>query len=135
MRQISDLNKEDKLLELILDMQTKQSMGQIMGLQDPMYVSDEEVKDLLEDVIDNIWYISQSPGFEFERKFLPSDSIVIGSKKDMNLLFNKYKNKVFVWYNLTHSNNQSPNHYIIRGEFVDNRQHLREEKINQILEE
>lgn len=137
MRIISDLNKEEKLLELTLDMQTKQSMGQIMGSQNPMYVSDQEVEDLLEDVIDNIWYISVSPNFDFEGKFLATDSFKIESKDDMNDMFNNNKNKVFIWYNLLLNNltingNQS---YMLRGKFVDNLQDIRNEKINTILNE
>jgi len=137
MRIISDLNKEEKLLELTLDMQTKQSMGQIMGSQNPMYVSDQEVEDLLEDVIDNIWYISGSPNFDFEGKFLATDSFNIESKDDINDMFNNNKNKVFIWYNLLLNNltingNQS---YMLRGKFVDNLQNIRNEKINTILNE
>lgn len=135
MRRISDLNKEEKLLELTLDMQTKQSTGQIMGLQDPMYVSDDEVKDLIDDIIDDIWYISGSPNFEFEGKFLATDSFKIESKNDINELFNNNKNKVFIWYNLL-SNNLTYNgksFYMLRGKFVDNLQNIRNEKINTIL--
>ena len=135
MRIISDLNKEEKLLELTLDMQTKQSTGQIMGLQDPMYVSDDEVKDLIDDIIDDIWYISGSPNFEFEGKFLATDSFKIESKNDINELFNNNKNKVFIWYNLL-SNNLTYNgksFYMLRGKFVDNLQNIRNEKINTIL--
>jgi len=135
MRRISDLDKEEKLLELTLDMQTKQSTGQIMGLQDPMYVSDDEVKDLIDDIIDDIWYISGSPNFEFEGKFLATDSFKIESKNDINELFNNNKNKVFIWYNLL-SNNLTYNgksFYMLRGKFVENRQNIRNEKINTIL--
>ena len=135
MRRISDLDKEEKLLELTLDMQTKQSTGQIMGLQDPMYVSDDEVKDLIDDIIDDIWYISGSPNFEFEGKFLATDSFKIESKNDINELFNNNKNKVFIWYNLL-SNNLTYNgksFYMLRGKFVDNLQNIRNEKINTIL--
>lgn len=147
MRIISDLNKEEKLLELTLDMQTKQSMGQIMGSQNPMYVSDQEVEDLLEDVIDNIWYISVSPNFDFEGKFLATDSFKIESKDDMNDMFNNNKNKVFIWYNLLLNNEVLPGHpqinltingnqsYMLRGKFVDNLQNIRNEKINTILNE
>lgn len=137
LRQISDLNKEEKLSELTLDMQTKQSTGQIMGLQDPMYVSDDEVKDLMEDIIDDIWYITNHPNFEFERKFYPSDSFKFETKNDINKFFNNNNNKVFIWYNLL-SNNLTYNgksSYMLRGKFVDNTQYIREEKINQILEE
>ena len=117
--------------------QTKQSTGQIMGLQDPMYISDDEVKDLIEDIIDDIWYITDQPNFEFERKFYPSDSIKFETKNDINKLFNNNNNKVFIWYNLL-SNNLTYNgksSYMLRGKFVDNTQYIRDEKINQILEE
>lgn len=137
MRRILDLDKEEKLLELTLDMQTKQSTGQIMGLQDPMYVSDDEVKDLTEYVIDDIWYITNIPNFNFEGTFLAADSFKIESKNDINELFNNNKNKVFIWYNLL-SNNLTYNgksFYTLRGKFVDNLQNIRNEKINTILNE
>ena len=102
-----------------------------------MYVSDDEVKDLTEDVIDDIWYISGSPNFEFEGKFLTTDSFKIESKNDINELFNNNKNKVFIWYNLL-SNNlvyNGKSFYMLRGKFVDNLQNIRNEKINTILNE
>jgi hypothetical protein len=137
MRNISPLSKEEKLIELSLDMQTKQSMGQIMGSSNPMYILDSELEELFGDVIDDIWYITPSPNFDFENKFYQTDNFKIESKKDVNDIFKSNKNKAFIWYNillnpLIYTTNKS---YMIRGIFVDNLQHSRNEKINQILDE
>lgn len=137
MRQISNLDKEEKLIELTLDIQTKQSMGQILGSQNPMYISDDEVKDLLEDVIDDIWYITTHPNFLLENRTLPTLNYKVETKQDINNIFKQNKNKIFIWYNITTlsylSLTNKPS-YLLRGNFFDNRQNIRNDKINEILD-
>lgn len=136
---LSDLTNEEKLIEITLNMGSKQSMNQIVGTH-ILSIPDDEVKELLEDSLDDIRYIVDSPKFEIiyneddkiMSKAIETFSMMISSKNDVIRLFKNYPNRSFIFYNLLVDSFSRK--YILRGAFIDDLQKRRDDIINKILE-
>ena len=137
---LSDLTNEEKLIEITLNMEAKQSMNQIIGSQNILSIPDDEVKELLKDSLDDIRYIVDSPRFEIiyndddkiVSKTIVTFSMMISSKNDVISLFKNYPNRSFIFYNLLVDSFSRK--YILRGAFIDDLQKRRDNIINKILE-
>jgi hypothetical protein len=98
---------------------------------------------IVESIEDRIYFISESPSFEFNGRNWTCQQHQCDTIEDFRILMDNHPNEFFVIYNIMLTNgivsnapgisqNQS---YMIRGVFVEDPSVKREQIINQILDE
>ena len=133
---ILQLTKEERINEIILDIDQKINAGQIMGA---VFVPDssidsDELQDILNRIEHRIYYITPSPVFSFDvdgvSKMLSSGTYECSTIDELvDLITITNPNMCFIWYNLSKHDGR----FRIRGVFIDDRAKLRNNKIDEIL--
>lgn len=134
--QISQLTKEQRVKEIITEINKKP--------QSPFQSVIETLTliQIVESIEDRIYFISESPSFEFNGRNWTCQQYKCDTIEDFKSLMDNHPNEFFVIYNIMFtgvvsnapgiSQNQS---YMIRGIFIEDPLIKREQIINQILNE
>jgi hypothetical protein len=142
MIQVSQLNKEERVKEIINEINNKTS--QSMSFSPFQSVIEPSILiQIVESIEDRIYFISESPSFEFKGRNWTCQQFKCDTIEDFKSLMDGYSNEFFILYNIMITNgvlsnapgisqNQS---YMIRGVFVEDPSIKREQIINQVLGE
>ena len=140
--QISQLTKDQRVKEIITEINKKTSNSMsftpFQSLIEPLTLIQ-----IVESIEDRIYFISESPSFEFNGRNWICQQNYCDTIEDFKSLMDNHPNEVFVIYNIMLtpgvtsnspgiSQNQS---YMIRGIFIEDPSFKREQIINQILNE
>jgi hypothetical protein len=142
MIKVSLLSKEERVKEIITEIHKKtansMSFSPFQSTIDPYTLIQ-----IIESIEDRIYFISESPSFEFNGRNYTCLQYKCNTIGDFKTLMNNNPNDFFILYNIMTTNgvvsnapgisqNQS---YMIRGIFVEDFSVKREKIINQILDE
>jgi len=142
MMQISQLTKDQRVKEIITEINKKTSNSMsftpFQSLIEPLTLIQ-----IVESIEDRIYFISESPSFEFNGRNWTCQQYKCDTIEDFKSFMDNHPSEVFVIYNIMLTNgvvsnapgisqNQS---YMIRGIFVEDPSFKREQIINQILNE
>jgi hypothetical protein len=140
MIKVSHLTKEERIKEILLDI-NKKSQNPIIMVQS--FIKKSTLNKIVESIEDRIYFISESPSFDFNGRNWTCHHIYVVTIEDFKSLMDNHPNEFFVIYNIMLtpgiisnapgiSQNQS---YMIRGVFIEDPSIKREQIINQILNE
>jgi len=143
MMKISQLTKDQRVKEIITEINKKTSNSMsftpFQSVIEPLTLIQ-----IVESIEDRIYFISESPSFEFNGRNWTCQQYKCDTIEDFkSLMDDNHPNEVFVIYNIMLtpgvvsnapgiSQNQS---YMIRGIFIEDPSFKREQIINQILNE
>jgi hypothetical protein len=107
------------------------------------FIKKSTLNKIVESIEDRIYFISESPSFDFNGRNWTCHHIYVVTIEDFKSLMDNHPNEFFVIYNIMLTNgiisnapgisqNQS---YMIRGVFIEDPSIKREQIINQILNE
>jgi hypothetical protein len=142
MIQVSQLSKKERVKEIITEINNKTS--QSMSFSPFQSVIEPSILiQIVESIEDRIYFISESPSFEFKGRNWTCQQFKCDTIEDFKSLMDGYSNEFFILYNIMITNgvvsnapgtsqNQS---YMIRGVFVEDPSIKREQIINQVLGE
>ena len=144
---ISQLSKEERVKKIYQDINSK-SINTISFSSSQPIIEPSTMIQIIESVEDRVYFISESPAFEFNGRNYTSQQYKCDTVEDFKILMNNNFNDFFILYNIMMTNggetskiipnapgisqNQS---YMIRGVFVKDPLVRREQIINQILDE
>ena len=142
MIQVSQLNKEERVKEIIDGIHKKTSQSMSFSPFQSVIEPSTLIK-IVESIEDRVYFISESPSFEFKGRNWTCQQYKCNSIEDFKILMDDHLNEFFVIYNIMLTNtvvsnapgisqNQS---YMIRGVFIEDPLIKREQIINQILDE
>jgi hypothetical protein len=142
MMQISQLTKDQRVKEIITEINKKTSNSMSFTPFQSLIESLTLIQ-IVESIEDRIYFISESPSFEFNGRNWTCQQHQCDTIEDFRILMDNHPNEFFVIYNIMLTNgivsnapgisqNQS---YMIRGVFVEDPSVKREQIINQILDE
>ncbi len=139
---ISILKREDRIHKLVLSAALKQSiMAQYQSTENGL--TDSEIYDIMSKIEHRIYYITESPNFEFAEtnsrhipkngKHVKCDTMIF----KLDDFLKATKDKYFIFYNIWSQVDANTNHKIIliRGSFQEDPAAIREIKRNGTLDE
>ena len=141
MIQVSQLSKEERVKEIYMEVNKK--MGNSMTfLPTQPIIEPSTLIQIIESIEDRVYFISESPSFEFKGRNWTCQQYKCNSIEDFKILMDDHLNEFFVIYNIMLTNtvvsnapgisqNQS---YMIRGVFIEDPLIKREQIINKILD-
>jgi hypothetical protein len=140
--QISQLTKDQRVKEIITEINKKTS-NSMNFTPFQSVIEPSTLIQIVESIEDRIYFISESPSFEFKGINRTCQQCKCDKIEDFKLLMDNHPNEFFVLYNIMLSpgiisnapgisQNQS---YMIRGIFIEDPLFKREQIINQILNE
>ena len=140
--QISQLTKDQRVKEIITEINKKTSNSMsftpFQSLIEPLTLIQ-----IVESIEDRIYFISESPSFEFKGRNWTCQQCKCDTIEDFKSLMDNHPNEFYIIYNIMLTNgvvsnapgisqNQS---YMIRGVFIEDPLIKREQIINKILDE
>jgi hypothetical protein len=142
MIQVSQLSKEERVKEIITEIHKKTSNSMSMSPFQSI-IEPSTLIQIVESIEDRIYFISESPSFEFKGRNYTCQQYKCDTIEDFKSLMNTHSNEFYIIYSImltpgvisnasSISQNQS---YMIRGIFVEDPLIKREQIINQILNE
>jgi hypothetical protein len=140
MIQISQLTKDQRVKEIITEV-NKKTLNSMNFTPFQSVIEPSTLNQIVESIEDRIYFISESPSFEFKGKNWTCQQYKCDKIEDFKLLMDNHLNEFFIIYNIMLTNavvsnapgisqNQS---YMIRGIFIEDPSFKREQIINQIL--
>ncbi len=142
MIQVSQLSKEERIKEIYMEVSKKtanaMSFSPFQSIIEP-----STLNQIIESIEDRVYFISESPAFEFKGKNYTCQQYKCDTVEDFKKLMDNKSDDFFIFYNIMMTNgvvsnapgisqNQS---YMIRGVFVEDPSIKREQIINQVLGE
>jgi hypothetical protein len=139
---ISQLSKEERVKKIYQDINSK-SINTISFSSSQPIIEPSTMIQIIESVEDRVYFISESPAFEFNGRNYTSQQYKCDTVEDFKILMNNNSNDFFILYNIMMTNGVMSNapgisqnqSYMIRGVFVKDPLVRREQIINQILDE
>ena len=142
MIQVSQLSKEERVKEIYQDINSK-SINTMSFTPTQPIIEPSTMIQIIESIEDRIYFISESPSFEFKGRNYTCAQYKCNTVEDFKTLMDDHSNEFYIIYNIMLTNsifsnapgisqNQS---YMIRGVFVEDPLIKREQIINQILNE
>jgi hypothetical protein len=142
MIQVSQLTKEERVKEICMEIVKKMNNSMAFS-QSLTTIEPSDLIRIIESIEDRVYFISESPSFEFKGKNYTCQQCKCDTIEDFKSLMNTHSNEFYIIYSIMLnpgvisnapgvSQNQS---YIIRGVFVQDPLVKREQIINQILNE
>jgi hypothetical protein len=142
MIQVSQLSKEERVKEIYQDINSKSINTMSFTPTQPIIEPSTMIK-IIESIEDRIYFISESPAFEFKGRNYTCQQYKCDTVEDFKTLMDDHSNEFYILYNIMMTNgvisnapgisqNQS---YMIRGVFVEDPLVKREQIINKILNE
>ena len=144
MIQVSQLTKEKRIEEIHIEICKKTATS--MSFSSQAFHSTIEPSNLIqivESIEDRIYFISESPSFEFKGINYTCAQYKCNTIEDFRILMDNHPNEFYILYNIMLTNgvisnapgiSQTPS-YMIRGVFVEDPSIKRDQIINQILNE
>jgi len=142
MIQVSQLSKEERVKEIITEIHNKtvqsMSFSPFQSVIEPSTLTQ-----IVESIEDRIYFISESPAFEFKGRSYACAQYKCDTVEDFKILMDNNSNDFFILYNIMMTNDVVSNapgisqnqSYMIRGVFVQDPSVKREKIINQVLGE
>jgi hypothetical protein len=142
MIQVSQLTKEERIKEIYMEIVKKMNNSMTFS-QSLTTIEPSALIRIIESIEDRVYFISESPSFEFKGKNYTCQQCKCDTIEDFKSLMNTHSNEFYIIYSIMLnpgvisnapgvSQNQS---YMIRGVFVEDPLVKREQIINQILNE
>jgi hypothetical protein len=142
MIQVSQLSKEERVKEIYMEVNKKMGNSMAFSPTQPI-IEPSTLIQLIESIEDRIYFISESPSFEFNGRNWTCQQYKCDTIEDFKTLMDNHSNEFYIIYNIMLtpgvisnapgiSQNQS---YMIRGIFVEDPLIKREQIINQVLGE
>ena len=140
--QISQLSKEERVKKIFQDINSKSINMMSFSPTQPI-IEPSTMIQIIESIEDRIYFISESPSFEFNGRNYNCQQYKCDTVEDFKTLMDNHSNEFYIIYNIMLtsgvvsnvpgiSQNQS---YMIRGIFVEDPLIKREQIINQVLDE
>jgi hypothetical protein len=140
--QVSQLSKEERVKKIYQDINSKSINSMSFSPTQPI-IQPSTMIQIIESIEDRIYFISESPAFEFKGRNYTCSQYKCDTVEDFKILMDNNSNDFFILYNIMMTNgvisnapgisqNQS---YMIRGVFVQDPSIKREQIINQVLGE
>ena len=140
--QVSQLSKEERVKKIYQDVNSKSINTMSFSPTQPI-IEPSVMIQIIESIEDRIYFISESPAFEFKGRNYTCQQYKCDTVEDFKYLMDKHSNEFYIIYSIMLtpgvisnasgiSQNQS---YMIRGIFVEDPLIKREQIINQILNE
>ena len=140
--QVSQLSKEERVKKIYQDVNSKSINTMSFSPTQPI-IEPSVMIQIIESIEDRIYFISESPAFEFRGRNYTCQQYKCDTVEDFKSLMDKHSNEFYIIYSIMLtpgvisnasgiSQNQS---YMIRGIFVEDPLIKREQIINQILNE
>lgn len=142
MIQVSQLSKEERVKEIYMEVNKK--MGNSMTfLPTQPIIEPSTLIQIIESIEDRIYFISESPTFEFRGRNYICQQCKCDTIEDFKYLMDSHKNEFYILYNIMITNGAISNapgitqnqSYMIRGVFMEDPLIKREQIINQVLGE
>jgi len=142
MIQVSQLSKEERVKEICMEVNKK--MGNSMTFSQSLTtIEPSTLIKIIESIEDRIYFISESPSFEFKGRNFTCQQYKCDTIEDFKSLMDNHPNEFYIIYSIMLNpgvisnapgitQNQS---YMIRGIFVEDPLIKREKIINQVLGE
>jgi hypothetical protein len=134
MIQISQLTKEQRVKEICQDIDNK-SINSLSFSPTQTIIDPSTLTQIIESIEDRIYFISESPSFEFEGRRYTCPNYKCDKIEDFKSLMDNNSDSFFIIYNITDISFNPVSSYIIRGVFLEDPLIKREKIINQILDE
>jgi hypothetical protein len=142
MIQVSQLSKEERVKEIITEIHKKTANSMSMSPFQSIIETSTLIQ-IVESIEDRIYFISESPSFEFKGRNWTCQQYKCDTIEDFKYLMDGHQGEFFVLYNIMITNGVISNapgisqnkSYMIRGVFVQDPSIKREQIINQILNE
>lgn len=140
--QVSQLSKEERVKHIYQDVNRKSINSMSFSPTQPI-IEPYTLIQIIESIEDRIYFISESPSFEFKGRNYTCQQYKCDTIEDFKSLMDGHQTEFFILYNIMLTNgvvsnapgvsqNQS---YMIRGVFVEDPLIKREQIINQVLGE
>jgi hypothetical protein len=140
--QVSQLSKEERVKQIYQDVNSKSINSMTFSPTQPI-IEPSTLIQIIESIEDRIYFISESPSFEFKGRGYTCQQYKCDTIEDFKYLMDGHSSEFYILYNILLtpgvisnapgiSQNQS---YMIRGIFVEDPLIKREQIINQILNE
>ena len=140
--QVSQLSKEERVKKIYQDINSKSINMMSFSPTQPI-IEPSTMIQIIESIEDRIYFISESPSFEFNGRNYNCQQYKCDTVEDFKTLMDNHSNEFYIVYNIMLtsgvvsnvpgiSQNQS---YMIRGIFVEDPLIKREQLINQVLGE
>ena len=142
MIQVSQLSKEERVKEIITEIHKKTANSMSMSPFQSIIESSTLIQ-IVESIEDRIYFISESPSFEFKGRNYTCQQYKCDTIEDFNYLMDDHKSEFYILYNIMITNGAISNapgitqnqSYMIRGVFMEDPLIKREQIINQVLGE
>ena len=140
--QVSQLSKEERVKEIYQDINSKSINTMSFSPTQPI-IEPSTMIQIIESIEDRIYFISESPAFEFNGRNYTCQQYKCDTVEDFKILMDSHSNEFYIIYNIMMTNSVISNapgisqnqSYMIRGVFVEDPLVKREQIINQILNE
>ena len=140
--QVSQLSKEERVKHIYQDVNRKSINSMSFSPTQPI-IEPSTLIQIIESIEDRIYFISESPSFEFKGRNYTCQQFKCDTIEDFKYLMDNNQSEFFILYNIMLTNgvisnapgisqNQS---YMIRGVFMEDPLIKREQIISQILGE
>ncbi len=134
MIKISQLTKEQRVKEICQDIDNK-SINSLSFSPTQTIINPSTLTQIIESIEDRVYFISESPSFEFEGRNHTCPNYKCDKIEDFKSLMDNNSDSFFIIYNITDISLNTVPSYIIRGVFLEDLLIKREKIINQILDE
>jgi hypothetical protein len=132
--QVSQLSKEERVKKIYEDINSK-SINFISFSPTQPIIEPSTMIQIIESIEDRIYFISESPSFEFNGRNWTCQQYKCDTVEDFKLLMDDHSNEFYILYNIMLTGISQSQSYMIRGVFVEDPSVKREQIINQVLDE
>ena len=142
MIQVSQLSKEERVKEIYMEVNKKMGNSMAFSPNQPI-IEPSTLIQIIELIEDRIYFISESPAFEFRGRNYTCQQYKCDTIEDFKYLMDDHKSEFYILYNIMITNGAISNapgitqnqSYMIRGVFMEDPLIKREQIINQVLGE
>jgi hypothetical protein len=142
MMQISQLTKDQRVKKIYQDVNSKSINFMSFSPTQPI-IEPSTMIQIIESIEDRIYFISESPSFEFKGRNYTCQQYKCDTIEDFKYLMDDHKSEFYILYNIMITNGAISNapgitqnqSYMIRGVFMEDPLIKREQIINQVLGE
>ncbi len=132
--QVSQLSKEERVKMIYMEI-VKKMNNSIVFSQSLTTIEPSTLIQIIESIEDRIYFISESPSFEFNGRNWTCQQYKCDTVEDFKSLMNAHSNEFYILYNIMLTGIPQSQSYMIRGVFVEDPSVKREQIINQVLDE
>ncbi len=132
--QVSQLSKEERVKKIYMEI-VKKMNNSIVFSQSLTTIEPSTLIQIIESIEDRIYFISESPSFEFNGRNWTCQQYKCDTVEDFKSLMNDHSNEFYILYNIMLTGIPQSQSYMIRGVFVEDPSVKREQIINQVLDE